>query len=64
VNQDLVFNIANQNAQLCSVIVAMDDEIVEALTSFSLQLMLGIDNDRISIEPSTLNVAVEDDDSM
>ena len=63
-NEDLLFNEANQDVQLCTSVTTLGDSIVEAPTSFSLQLVLGIENGQVNIDPSSLNVTVEDNDSM
>ena len=63
-NGDLLFSEANQDVQLCTFVTTLGDSIVEAATSFSLQLVLGIENERVKIEPLSLNVTVEDNDSM
>lgn len=58
-----MFSAVNQNEELCSSVVTMDDTVVEALTSFSLELVSGVQNGRINIEPSGIDVTVEDNDS-
>ena len=59
---DLEFNSTNQNNQLCRTIRTRDDEIVENSAFFSLQLVLRTENERVSVQPSSLNITIVDDD--
>lgn len=60
---DVIFDSSNQDTQQCVFVDIADDSIVEASTSFSLQLVPGIQNERIIIQPQVTSVTVEDDDS-
>ena len=60
---ELVFNSTNYFIPQCVNVGTFDDEIVEGSDFFTLQLTLGLQNERIFIQPSTSNVSVEDNDS-
>ena len=62
-----MFNSFNQENTLCSFVHVRDDDIVEADSSFIMQLVLDstLQNDRrVIILPSEAVVIVEDNDSM
>ena len=62
-NSNLTFSTANQNAELCAAVETSDDGVVEAPSSFSLQLGAGLQDGRVRVQPDVMIVTVEDNDS-
>jgi hypothetical protein len=60
---DVVFDSSNQFIPQCVAVVTSDDDIVEDSGSFTLQLTLGVQNERVFIQPKNSSVSVEDNDS-
>lgn len=57
--QNVDFNLA----QRCATVSVLDDDIVENSDSFTLQLVsTGVQNDRVTIDPSLAVVTVMDND--
>ena len=63
VNSNLTFSMANQDAELCASVETSDDSIMEALSSFTLQLGAGLQDGRVRVQPDVMIVTVEDNDS-
>ncbi len=59
----MTFTSSNDIDSLCASIESRDDSIVEDPMSTTLQLQIGVVNDRISIEPPNAVVMILDDDS-
>lgn len=62
-NREVVYDSANQSTLQCALIDTSDDDIVELSDSFTLQLLLNIVNERITIRPEINTVTLEDNDS-
>ena len=50
--------------ELCTSVQSLEDSIVEDPMPTTLQLEIGVVNDRISVDPSNMLIAIQDDDSM
>ena len=60
----MTFDSTNQLSEQCVMVMTSDDQVLEDSTSFSLQLMAGVQNDRITIQPQVITVTVEDNDGV
>jgi hypothetical protein len=61
---EVEFLSSNEDTQLCAAVLTTDDEVVEDSGRFVLTLTLGLQNDRITVQPQQSNVTVLDNDSM
>ena len=60
----MTFDSTNQLSVQCVMVMTSDDQVLEDSASFSLQLMAGVQNDRITIQPQVITVTVEDNDGV
>ena len=60
----MTFDSTNQLREQCVMVMTSDDQVLEDSASFSLQLMAGVQNDRITIQPQVTTVTVEDNDGV
>lgn len=61
---ELLFSSSNANSELCSSVQSLEDNVVETSSTVSLQIEIGIRNNRISVLPSNVTLNVLDNDSM
>ena len=64
VNGEMMFTSFNDINLLCTFIQTRDDMMVQDPKLTTLQLQTGVENDRISIDPSDATITILDDDSM